>query len=126
MRETDTSTAGAAIPPTTEANVQPVLLKNIDLNARTYTFRAALRTGRLAESIKANGILVPVVLWPRHQIISGFRRIQAARAAGRSEVPALDLPRQRYQLRAGRDTVAAGADSRGGVDEGGEAGAAGG
>jgi len=75
-----------------EGAVETVPLDAIDASDHTYMFRAALRIAPLAESIKANGILVPVILRagkPRHQVISGFRRIEAARRAGLVMVPAI-------------------------------------
>lgn len=47
----------------------------------------------LAESIRAHGIIQPVVVRPgekgRYQLVAGERRLQAARAAGLSQVPAI-------------------------------------
>ena len=45
----------------------------------------------LAESIKENGILIPIVVTPQNggfEIISGHRRIHAAKKAGLATVPA--------------------------------------
>lgn len=50
---------------------------------------------RLAESIKQNGIVSPIIVRPKdntadeYEIISGHRRVMASRKAGISEVPAL-------------------------------------
>jgi ParB family chromosome partitioning protein len=76
--------------------VQMVPIEDIDLADEAYMFRAALRTGPLEESIKAQGIQVPIVLrakdgrkGPKFQLICGFRRTTAARNAGLTEVPAV-------------------------------------
>ena len=51
--------------------------------------------GQLAESIKQNGILSPVIVRPKeetadeYEIISGHRRVMASQKAGITEVPAL-------------------------------------
>lgn len=50
---------------------------------------------RLAESIKQNGVLSPIIVRPKentadeYEIISGHRRVMACRKAGITEVPAL-------------------------------------
>ena len=75
-----------------EGKVALVPLDAIDLEDRTYMFRATLRLGPLVASIKTHGILVPVVLRaarPKYQAISGFRRIEAARRLGLPSVPAV-------------------------------------
>jgi ParB family chromosome partitioning protein len=50
----------------------------------------------LAESVKANGVLQPVLVRPsaggRHELIAGERRWRAARIAGLNEVPAVIRP----------------------------------
>ena len=74
--------------------VAHVPLEQIDLDDTTYMFRASLREGPLADSIKSQGIQVPVML-RRHdgsdnyQIVSGFRRCHAAKRAGLDHVPAI-------------------------------------
>jgi len=58
---------------------------------RTYMDQAALET--LAASIKAQGIMQPILVRPvadgKHEIIAGERRWRAARMAGLGEVPVL-------------------------------------
>jgi ParB/RepB/Spo0J family partition protein len=77
----------------TEGKVQLIPLAKMDLEDTTFRFRADLRVGPLVESIKAQGIQIPVVLRSlmkgKYQIISGFRRIIAAREAGLDAVPAI-------------------------------------
>lgn len=56
---------------------------------------------RLAESIKQNGVVSPVIVRPmedmpnEYEIISGHRRVMASRKAGMKEVPALVVPLDR-------------------------------
>jgi ParB family chromosome partitioning protein len=63
---------------------------------RTHMDEAAL--GELADSIRAQGVLQPILVRPvgegRHEIIAGERRWRAARLAGLAEVPVLirDIP----------------------------------
>ena len=53
---------------------------------------------RLAESIKQNGVVSPIIVRPlenttdEYEIISGHRRVMASRKAGIAEVPALIVP----------------------------------
>lgn len=61
----------------------------------TFMFRAELRTGPLKKSMEANGLIVPVIVrsWgrtrPKYQLISGFRRVAAAKELGWETIPAL-------------------------------------
>ena len=56
----------------------------------TFCFRAALRFGDLAQSIRDEGQQVPIIVRPvaggseRYQLISGFRRCNAIRDIGTS------------------------------------------
>ena len=56
---------------------------------------------RLAESIKQNGVVSPIIVRPlenttdEYEIISGHRRVMASRKAGIAEVPALIVPLDR-------------------------------
>ena len=56
---------------------------------------------RLAESIKQNGVVSPIIVHPmedmpnEYEIISGHRRVMASRKAGMKEVPALVVPLDR-------------------------------
>ena len=78
-----------------EYTVYSIPLKDIDLTDETYRFRADLRIGPLARSIKADGIQIPVILRTvegrddRYQVISGFRRLTAALHLGMAVVPAI-------------------------------------
>ena len=85
-----TTTPSAGI---TAGKVEELPLTKIDTSDTTFRFRADLRIGPLVESIKAEGIQIPVVLRKQgkgtFQIISGFRRITAARKAGLTAVPAI-------------------------------------
>jgi ParB family chromosome partitioning protein len=82
------------------------VLKNIpvgDLQPGRYQPRAQPQSeslAELAESIKAQGVMQPVLVRPlaagRYEIVAGERRWRAARLAGLSSVPALvrDIPDQ--------------------------------
>ena len=54
----------------------------------------------LAESIKAHGVVSPIIVRPlenatdEYEIISGHRRVMASRKAGITEIPALVVKRQ--------------------------------
>lgn len=75
--------------------VQAVPLDEIDLEDETYRFRTALRIGPLADSMKANGLQVPIILRARKrgqrkfQLVSGFRRCTAAKKLGWQDVTAV-------------------------------------
>ncbi|WP_054019159.1 ParB/RepB/Spo0J family partition protein [Piscinibacter sakaiensis] len=71
------------------------------LQAGKYQPRTRMDEGslyELAESIKAQGVMQPILVRPvgegRHEIIAGERRFRAARLAGLAEVPVLvkDVP----------------------------------
>lgn len=70
-------------------------LATIDLKDRTYQFRENLRIGPLADSLRENGLQVPIILRARkqghrkYQLISGFRRCAAAIKLGWLEIPAV-------------------------------------
>jgi ParB family chromosome partitioning protein len=87
---TDSAPAGA-----------PHSLKLTQLQAGKYQPRTRMDEGslyELAESIKAQGIMQPILVRPvgpaRYEIIAGERRVRAARLAGLDEVPVLvkDVP----------------------------------
>jgi ParB family chromosome partitioning protein len=79
----------------------PMLLLLADLMPGAYQPRTRMDEGalyELAESIKAQGIMQPILVRPvsatqrgaaRYEIIAGERRFRAARLAGLTEVPAL-------------------------------------
>lgn len=80
---------------------QPSALKLDLLQAGKYQPRTRMDEGslyELAESIKAQGVMQPVLVRPvgggRYEIIAGERRTRAARLAGLDEVPVLvkDVP----------------------------------
>lgn len=45
--------------------------------------------GKLVESIKAHGVLNPINVQPTCELIDGTYRVEAARAAGLTEIPAI-------------------------------------
>ena len=74
----------------------PHTLKLTQLQAGKYQPRTRMDEGslyELAESIKAQGIMQPILVRPvgpdRYEIIAGERRARAARLAGLDEVPVL-------------------------------------
>jgi ParB family transcriptional regulator, chromosome partitioning protein len=74
----------------------PSTLKLAQLQAGKYQPRTRMDEGslyELAESIKAQGIMQPILVRPvgpnRYEIIAGERRFRAARLAGLNEVPVL-------------------------------------
>lgn len=79
----------------TSGSVSMVSLDEIDLEDTTYRFRAALRIGPLADSMRENGLQVPIILRSRkkkdkkYQVISGFRRCSAAAKLRWTELPAV-------------------------------------
>jgi len=89
--------------PATAATIQLVPVKHLresPFNPRkTY---GATALAELAESIKAQGILQPIVardlpagqqdIWVRHEIVFGHRRFRAAQLAGLEEVPVVVRP----------------------------------
>ena len=91
----------ALIPPArADANVQTVEIERIVPNPRQPRQRFATEEMReLAESIRAHGVIQPLVVTqlrapegdasPRYQLIAGERRWQAARLAGLAAVPVI-------------------------------------
>jgi ParB family transcriptional regulator, chromosome partitioning protein len=87
--------------PTTVSDGQPHVLKLAVLQPGKYQPRTRMDEGslyELAESIKAQGVMQPVLVRPlgegRFEIIAGERRTRAAKLAGLDEVPVLvrDVP----------------------------------
>ena len=78
-------------------NTTPTLLKITSLRpfkGHPYKVRDNEEMDALAESIKENGILTPLILRPientgEYEIISGHRRLYAAQKAGLAEIPVL-------------------------------------
>lgn len=78
-------------------NTTPTLLKITSLRpfkGHPYKVRDNEEMDALAESIKENGILTPLILRPientgEYEIISGHRRLYAAPKAGLAEIPVL-------------------------------------
>lgn len=59
---------------------------------RTFTVE---EQAKLVESVRAKGVIVPVLVRPkgeRYELVYGARRFRAAKAAGRTEIPALVQP----------------------------------
>ena len=85
-----TTTPSAGI---TEGKVTMIPIDKIAIEDTTFRFRADLRIASLVESIKTEGIQIPVILRKagkgRYQIVSGFRRVTAASTAGLTTVPAI-------------------------------------
>ena len=86
-----------------------VALDIIDVRPQIRTRFDKQGLAELAESVKANGILAPVLLRPnpkkpgRFELIAGERRVRAAKAAGLTHIPAIsgqadDQARVRMQL----------------------------
>jgi ParB family chromosome partitioning protein len=100
---------GGDAPPTALADGPPTTLKLDQMRPGKYQPRTRMDEGslyELAESIKAQGIMQPVLVRPvgdrgernadavQYEIIAGERRVRAARLAGLGEVPVLvkDVP----------------------------------
>lgn len=79
------------------ASAAPTLLKITSLHAfegHPYKVQDNAEMDALVESIRANGILAPLVVRPiadtdEYEVISGHRRLYAAQKAGLSELPVL-------------------------------------
>lgn len=75
--------------------VSAIPLVQIDLDDETYRFRTALRIGPLADSMRDNGLQVPIILRARkrgqrkYQLVSGFRRCSAAHRLGWTKITAV-------------------------------------
>ena len=91
--------AGDAATP--DSDTTPHVLKLVQLQAGKYQPRTRMDEGslyELAESIKAQGVMQPVLVRPlnggRYEIIAGERRARAAKLAGLDEIPVLvkDVP----------------------------------
>jgi ParB family chromosome partitioning protein len=86
------SDAAAASPP---AGAPHTLALN-QLQPGKYQPRTRMDEGSLAESIKSQGVMQPVLVRPvaggRYEIIAGERRVRAAKLAGLAEVPVLVKP----------------------------------
>lgn len=87
------------IPATPAAEGQPSVLKLALLQPGKYQPRTRMDEGslyELAESIKSQGIMQPILVRPvgegRYEIIAGERRSRAAKLAGLDEVPVLVKP----------------------------------
>lgn len=92
----DTPAVPAASAETAQAQRPPATLKLAQLRPGKYQPRTRMDEGslyELAESIKAQGIMQPILVRPvgpgQYEIIAGERRSRAARLAGLDEVPVL-------------------------------------
>ena len=78
---------------TLPSGLQHIPINQIDPNpVQPRTVFTADKLGELADSIRANGIIQPLVLQragDRYQLVAGERRWRAARLAGMTEVPAV-------------------------------------
>lgn len=86
------SALSPAKPAPSQTLLVPIDAIDVKPQVRTHFEKDALAD--LAESVKANGILQPLLLRPakkagRFELIAGERRLRAARAAGLTHVPAL-------------------------------------
>jgi len=88
------ATAPIAMPGHTGGSSQEVLIDSIDANpyqTRRRINEAAME--ELAESIRASGVVQPVVLRPgpngRFQLVAGERRWHASKRAGKTTIPAV-------------------------------------
>lgn len=79
--------------PATQPGPVQLLITDIDPNPlQPRTVFQADRLQELADSIRANGIIQPLVVRPnadRYQLVAGERRWRAAKLAGLTEVPAV-------------------------------------
>jgi ParB family chromosome partitioning protein len=78
-------------PPDQRGTVREVSIADIDPNPlQPRSQFDQIRIGELAESIKANGIIQPLIVrrhGERFQLVAGERRLRAARVAGLPQVP---------------------------------------
>lgn len=82
----------------TDETMRIVPLKSIDTggdNIRKQYPNGSVE--ELAESIKANGIIEPVIVTPKHnglgyELVTGFRRMEAARLVGLDQIPCMIRP----------------------------------
>ena len=88
------ATAPITMPASAAGGAQEVLIDSIDANpyqTRRRINEAALE--ELAESIRASGVVQPVVLRPgpngRFQLVAGERRWHASKRAGKTTIPAV-------------------------------------
>jgi len=91
----------AGDPESPKTELRPNVLKLAQLQPGKYQPRTRMDEGslyELAESIKAQGVMQPVLVRPvgvgHYEIIAGERRVRAAKLAGLDEVPVLvkDVP----------------------------------
>ncbi len=85
------STPTQTPPPDQRGTVREVSIADIDPNPlQPRSQFDQTRIGELAESIKANGIIQPLIVrrhGERFQLVAGERRLRAARVAGLQQVP---------------------------------------
>ncbi|MBN1824546.1 MAG: ParB/RepB/Spo0J family partition protein [Endomicrobiales bacterium] len=71
-------------------------ISDINVSNTTMQFRKELKSRELLQSLRNDGQKFPVVLWRRHggelQLISGFRRVVAAKELGWEKVLAVIMP----------------------------------
>jgi len=72
--------------------VQQIAIEDLNLDDQTYRFRVDLRHELLVDSIKSHGMQIPLIARPQPkkdklQLVCGFRRAYAAKAAGLKKVP---------------------------------------
>lgn len=68
-----------------------ILLKDVDFNDKTYTFRVSLDTSDLESSISEEGLLYPPILLNKgssYAIVCGYRRLNALKKLGTDSVEA--------------------------------------
>ena len=73
--------------------VQQIAIEDLSLDDQTYRFRIDLRPEVLVDSIMSHGMQIPLIARPhpkkddKLQLVCGFRRAYAAKAAGLKKVP---------------------------------------
>ena len=80
----DSTTQVRPLGTTSVHRVEEIRLSTIDVDDHTYMFRAVLRANDLARSLAAQGQHTPILLRrlagrSSYQVVSGFRRLTAAR-----------------------------------------------
>ena len=81
-----------------EVHLQP-LDSLVPFRDHPFQVRQDAEMAELTESIRSQGILMPLVLRPlepgKYEVVSGHRRLHAAKALGMTEVPAIIYPLSR-------------------------------
>lgn len=94
MAKQKQATPSPRTPSIGKGEVEMLPVEELDLDDKTFMFRAVVRTGDLQRSLKEEGQQIPIIVRrtqgkKKFQIISGFRRTQAAIRLGWKEVAAI-------------------------------------